>query len=307
MYFVKMGRYACMAILLPMMIFLFCQCGKDHVVSPGGGSNQDRPPLPDPGQYLVTYISVNNIGKDSMVYNDKKQVARKWEFVPFYRRFMNYVDYTYDAEGYVSTAVYYNYIGGYTVLTRRDTIEWVPGKVNIYSTLYSGQTGAVSGKDTWRYKLDNNYQLTIEGSKDTFPSFNEGRMVHYIASNREKEDIIWHKYVLYVESNHLPDVANSREYTMQYGIELNPLYPMIAGNPLLARAILSDVFPDPMDKTYPWLLSKHYVTGMQYIEDDKPVMTSTVSYTLMNNTRVATKQVFPGIQLELNYRYIKMR
>ncbi|RAJ76743.1 hypothetical protein CLV59_108264 [Chitinophaga dinghuensis] len=300
-------RYATVAILMLVVVILFVQCGKDHVATPGGGgSKQGRPPLPDPGQYLVTHITANGIAKDSMVYNDKKQVARKWEYVALYRRFMNYADYTYDDLGYVSTAVYYNYIGGYIVKTRKDTVQWSPGKLDIYSTLYRGQTGEVSGTDEAHYKLDENYRMTLEGRKDTFPIL-YGRMLHYVAPSWNKDDLIAHTFNMWVQVDNSPTIAYLREYNLQYGMELNPLYPVIVGNPMLSKAILNDLYPDANDKTYPWLCSMHYVTGLQYQEDDKPIVNSTVNYTLLPNTRVASKQVFPGTQLELEYRYIKVR
>lgn len=108
-----------------------CQCKKDNTITP--------PPQPEPPKdtYLVTSIRVNNVPKDSLVYNDLHQVTERWDYNPSYRIWQNYVAYTYQPDGYVAIAKYYNENDN-TIksLSRRDSLVWKPMQLIAYTTYY---------------------------------------------------------------------------------------------------------------------------------------------------------------------------
>ncbi|SHL66073.1 hypothetical protein SAMN05444266_104310 [Chitinophaga jiangningensis] len=276
-------------LLMHAVIFNSCKHEAGELTPP-----TQPPTLPSPGKYLVSAIYVNGIPKDTLIYNDARQVIRRWEFVPFYRKFIDYIDYTYNTNGYVKLADYYTYIGGSMLHTKRDSVSISTGEMTTYTTLFRGD-GTVSGYDTVQYTTDtyNQLNLAVKGAQGIIYSkytYNDRAMTGY-------------RYKITVPGS----IPIDRNYAFEYSTNTNPLYPITLANPLLMRTLVKDIYPYPMDTVLPWLASQHYVNKITYTAETKPPVTSAVTYTYTDTTRFAASQYLPALGITINYRYKVIR
>ncbi|NIG54987.1 hypothetical protein [Chitinophaga sp. Cy-1792] len=282
-------------IVLTVATFLYaCKHGNNEAPQP------IAPPLPSAGNYLVSAIYVNGAPKDSLIYNTSKQVTRLWQYVPFYRKFLNYVDFTYQENGYVKTADYQTYIGGNMLHTQKDSVALTSGMMTVYAVKYRGD-GAVSGYDTIQVTTDTYNHLKLAGSeKPVFLSPPGVYMTFYTKYTYTDRELTAFRYVNKVERGDLVD----RNYTFAFNGNSNPLYPHMLANPVLMRAVTQDVYPLPSDSLYPWLASQHYVSEVTFSSETQTTLTSSkVGYTYLDNTPYATAQTFPNLGIMMNYRY----
>lgn len=285
------------ALLLLMMVPA-CQCKKDNNVTP--------PPRPEPPKdiYLVTAIRVNNVPKDSLVYNDQQQVTERWDYNSSYRIWQNYIAYTYNQEGYVSMAKYYNENDN-TVksLSQKDSVAWNADRFIIYTTFYRELGNEISGYDTLNYLQTNNQKLlTLVGTKDTI-SIVVGVAVLYKQYQYNGKDITqfldmnwYHVY------NGEPDLLTNT-FDLAYLPLENPLFPQVSKNPLLFRTIGGDKFPYPSDEYYPYLLSEHLTAAFTYKTDNVPSKICPITYKMYDTTHYPQTQSIAGINKTISYTY----
>ncbi|HVI47291.1 MAG TPA: hypothetical protein VM802_20605 [Chitinophaga sp.] len=299
----KYLMYYCTLLLL--IFSPACQCKKDAVVSPG---EIPPPPVPPANDYLVTAIFVNGIPKDSLIYNKKNQVTERWEFHSYYRLWLSHTVYRYNSNGYVKEAEYYNEVA-YNVKgrTQKDSLVWAPGLLTIYTTFYRLQDGAVSGSDVSKLALNNNNQVITAGTRDTIIyTIVKGKFLSYIGYEFTGNDIRELMDMTYVAIENSVPVTNIQHFKMDYDEgRLNPLYPAVAGNPLLLRALAGDVYPLPRNELYPYLCSKHYVTQVQKITESGPPVSSVAVYTKDETSRYASTQTLGNHGITISYHYRK--
>lgn len=287
----------CTALLL-FIIAPACQCKKDNSVTP--------PPRPEPPKdiYLVTSIRVNNVPKDSLVYNDQHQVTERWDYNTSYRIWQNYVAYQYNQEGYVSMARYYNENDN-TIksLSQKDSVAWTTDRIIVYTTFYRELGNEISGYDTLGYLHINNQRLlTLAGTKDTIP-IGVGVAVLYKQYQYNGKDITqfldWNWYHV---ANRQP-TSFMNKFDLAYLPFGNPLFPQVSKNPLLFRAIGGDNFPYSSNEYYPYLLSEHLAGAFTYEADDVPSKICPVTYKMYDTTHYPQTQSIAGINKTIDYTY----
>ncbi|SEW54695.1 hypothetical protein [Chitinophaga arvensicola] len=270
--------------------------------------NEVTPPGPDPVKavYLVTAIRVNDIPKDSLVYNDKYQAIERWDYNTTYRKWQNYVTYTYSPDGYLAAAKYYNEIE-YNVksLTQKDSIVWNTGNLTIYTTNYRELGTAISGYDTVRQLINAQRQLIQEGSKDTVQLLDilGGLMVTYTEYTYKNNDLTGFLNMNYLTvRNTAPSLVISK-YDITPTVLKNPLYPQVSKNPLLFRAILGSKFPDLVNEYYPYLVGEHLIAGVGVQIDNKPRISATPTFGWIDASANPLFQIMSQIDRNVTFSY----
>jgi len=286
--------------LLLLLIISACRCKKDNSVTP--------PPPPDPPKdiYLVTAIRVNNVPKDSFAYNDLRQITEKWDYNTTYRKWQNYIAYTYRPDGYVAAATYYNEIE-YNVksLTQKDSLVWSTNNITTYTTFYRELGTAISGYDTTRQFINDHRQLTLEGSKDTIPLVDilGGVMVAYTQYAYQNNNLTQFVNMNYLTIRNGPPSLVMSKYDIIYTTLKNPLYPPLSKNPHLLRSIIGEQFPNTSNDYYPYLVSEHLLGSMQYATENTPLTTTIATYTWVDTSFSPQTQVIPRIDKSISYSY----
>lgn len=276
-----------------------CQCKKDSVTPPA-------PPDPVKDIYLVTSIRINGVPKDSFVYNDRYQVKERWDYNPSYRIWQNYISFSYNADGYLKKASYYNENDNtLKSLSQQDSIVWTPGRLKIYNTFYRELGEVISGYDSAFMQLLPDNKLALTGSKDTVHMSGtiRGERVYfqeYQYNNNEISRFIAVDYFNHFDSP--PVIKEVYDFEMQYNQQNNPLYQQVAKNPILLRAITSDLL-HANENGYPFLASEHYVTAIKYQHNSLPAINVTVSYQPFDTSGYPVTQSLPGLNTTVTYNY----
>ncbi|WP_343743704.1 hypothetical protein [Chitinophaga sp.] len=273
-----------------------CQCKKEHVDPP-------QPPAPPQDTWLVTSISLNGIPKDSFVYNDQQQLVQHWDYNTSYRQWQNYVVFSYNADGYVKMARYYNENDNTTKsLSQQDSLAWTSGKLWVYTTRYRDMGAGISGYDTTLLLVNTNRQFTLSGSKDTF-IFNQGiygdmvRFKEYTYLQQDVRQFTGHNYVNVIGA---PTILEEYRYTMTYGSQVNALYRFLVKNPLLIQLVTADL--QNTWKGFPYLASEHYVNSVRYEDAAGTQTTLPVTYTPFDTSAYPKEQLI-GQNTSISYRY----
>lgn len=287
------------ATVLSLMLAPACQCKKESTLP-------TRPGEIPKDSHLITVIKINNVPKDSLVYNDQQQVTERWDYNTTYRRWQNYITYKYNADGYVTMVKYYNENDNtYKSLSQQDSLVWNNGVLIAYSTRYREMGNEISGYDTIRLKLNSNNQLTMLGSKDTLLVFPGGKMVYYTEYQYDGNNIRSFTDMSY---NITADDAVSAtlftdSYEMTYNQVRNPLYKLGAKNPYLFRTLIGDNFPDLSNKYFPFLGSERYVTNIKYKSEVIPFANISVTYKMLDGGNYAQTQTFEELNMVISYSY----
>ncbi|SJZ53508.1 hypothetical protein SAMN04488128_101622 [Chitinophaga eiseniae] len=289
-------KYGWCLLTVVLLLTHACQCKKEHVDPPS-------PPPPPQDTYLVTSIRLNGIPKDSFVYNDRLQLIQRWDYNTSYRQWQNYIAFSYNADGYVKTAHYYNENDNtLKSLSQRDSLAWTSGRLMIYSTLYRNLGEEISGYDTTSLQINTSRQFTLAGSKDTFIFDNTifGTMLQFKEYTYQQQDVqqfVTHNYVN-ITGGTL--VLEGYRYTMTYNGQTNPLHRYLSRNPLLLQAVTADLQNNW--KGYPYLASEHYVTSIQLQEVNGGSMTMPVTYTPLDTSAYPKDQRI-GDNTVITYQY----
>lgn len=297
-------QYPLITLLLGTALWLLviapgCQCKKDNTVNP--------PPRPGPPKdiYLVTSIRVNNVPKDSLVYNDKYQVTERWDYNPSYHIWQNYIAYQYNQEGYLSIAKYYNENDN-TIksLSQKDSLVWKPAQLVTYTTFYRELGTEVSGYDTAYMQLTPDHLPTLEGTTDTL-----------VLDGIPAIGVIYRQYLYqgkdisrFTDMNYFlvrygtPTLTMSR-LDMTYNQFDNPLFAQVAKNPNLFRAIANDNYPFFSNEYYPYLVSEHLVSNITYESDKMAATSSPVTYKMQDTTNFPQIQTIAGLNKTISYTY----
>lgn len=287
------------ATVLSLMLTPACQCKKDT-------TRPNRPEEIPKDSHLVTVIKVNNVPKDSLVYNDQQQVTERWDYNTTYRMWQNYITYKYNADGYVTMVKYYNENDNtYKSLSQQDSLVWGSGTLIAYSTHYRELGSEISGYDTTWLKLNNKQQLTMLGSKDTFSVFPSGKIVYYTEYQYDGNNIRSFTNMSYNITANDPVSATlyTDSYAMEYNQVRNPLYKLGAKNPYLFRTLVGDNFPDLTNKYFPFLGSERYVTNIKYKSEAIPFTNVSVTYKMLDGSNYAQTQTFAGLNMVIGYSY----
>lgn len=297
-------QYPLITLLLGTALLLLvtapgCKCKKDNTVNP--------PPRPEPPKdiYLVTAIRVNNVPKDSLVYNDKHQVTERWDYNPSYRIWQNYIAYQYNQEGYLATAKYYNENDNtYKNLSQKDSLVWKPAQLVTYTTFYRNEGNEISGYDTAYMQLTPDHLPTLQGSTDTIKTdVPSGVAVIYTQYLYQGKDISRFTNMNYFRiRNNTPDLTMSR-FDLTYNQFDNPLFPQVAKNPNLFRAITNDNYPFFSNEFYPYLVSEHLVSNIRYESDKVAATSSPLNYKMQDTTNFPQIQTIPGLNKTISYTY----
>ncbi len=297
-------KYPLITLLLGTALLLLitapgCQCKKDNTVTP--------PPRPEPPRdiYLVTAIRVNNVPKDSLVYNDKQQVTERWDYNPSYRIWQNYIAYQYNQEGYLTIAKYYNENDNTEKsLSQKDSLVWKPAQLVTYTTFYRNQGEEISGYDTAYMQLSPDHLLTMEGSTDTIQmEIISAVGVIYTQYLYQGKDISQFTNMNYFRIlNNTPDLTMSR-FDLTYNQFDNPLFGQVAKNPNLFRAIGGDNYPFFSNEYYPYLVSEHLVNNIRYESEKVPATSSAVTYKMQDTTNFPQTQTIAGLNKTITYTY----
>ncbi|WP_142686261.1 hypothetical protein [Chitinophaga polysaccharea] len=276
-----------------------CQCKKDNTITP--------PPQPEPPKdiYLVTAIRVNNVPKDSLVYNDQHQVTERWDYNPSYRIWQSYIVYQYNQEGYLSIAKYYNENDN-TVksLSQKDSLVWKPAQLVTYTTFYRELGTEISGYDTAYMQITPDRLLTLEGSTDTLvldgiPAI----AVIYRQYRYQGKDVNQFTDMNYFLVRYgSPNLTMSR-FDLAYSQLNNPLFAQVAKNPNLFRAIVNDNYPFFSNEFYPYLISEHLVTNIRYESEQIAPKNCPVTYKMYDTTNFPQTQTIAGLNKTLSYTY----
>jgi hypothetical protein len=280
-----------------------CQCKKDT-------TRPNRPEEIPKDSHLVTVIKVNNVPKDSLVYNDQQQVTERWDYNTTYRMWQNYITYKYNADGYVTMVKYYNENDNtYKSLSQQDSLIWTSGILITYITRYREMGAEISGYDTSRLKLNSNKQLTLLGTKDTLllplPGPLPSKLVNYAEYQYDGNNIRSFTNMSYNITANDPVSATlyTDSYAMEYNQVRNPLYKLGAKNPYLFRTLIGDNFPDLTNKYFPFLGSEHYVTNIKYKSEAIPFTNVSVTYKMLDGSNYAQTQTFAGLNMVIGYSY----
>jgi hypothetical protein len=288
------------ATVLSLLLAPACQCKKE-TTAPG------KPPEIPRDSHLVTAIRINNVPKDSLVYNDQQQVTERWDYNTTYRIWQNYTTYQYNKDGFVTSAAYYNENDNtLKSLSQRDSIVWTPGKLIIYSTNYRELGTEISGYDTTRMELNNSQQLTLLGSRDTLLlDFPPSKGLFYTDYQYDGNNIRQYTDMSYIiiVADPSSGILYMDRFEMEYNQVRNPLYKLVAKNPLLFRQLIGDQYQLSIKYFYPFLGSERYVTNVKYQSEAGPLTNAPVAYKMVNGTSYAQTQTLAALNMVISYSY----
>ncbi|WP_143306459.1 hypothetical protein [Chitinophaga vietnamensis] len=280
-----------------LLAVLSWQCRKDHPVA--------NPPRPPDKQEVVVSIYLNGVPRDSLVYNSLGQVIEKWDYTKTYHHWQNYTRYTYNANGYITGAGYFSELrANIRDLTQTDSVVWLAGKMVIYSVMYRAYGVEMSGRDTSFYQLNAQQQINLAGTRDTIRHLGAIvlKSLMFLQYDFKENDISRLQDINYFLVLNSPEVKKKLQYDMEYGPYTNPLFRVVARNPLLLRSLAGEVFPLPRNAMYPFLGSEHYVSFLRYTHNDAAPLSSAATYTMLGNGYAQTQE-FKEMNLLFEYHY----
>lgn len=289
------------ATVLSLMLAPACQCKKDT-------TQPSKPEEIPKDSRLVTSIRINNVPKDSLVYNDQQQVTERWDYSTYKRQWQNYTTYTYNGGGYVTMAKYYNENDNTSKsLSQKDSVVWQASKLFIYTTKYREMGTVVATRDTTTLALNSNNQLTLLGTKDTlsFLPYLNNKFVLYIDYQYTGNNIRSFNFMSYniMIGNAASEAIYKDNFEMQYNQTRNPLYKLVAKNPILFRTLIGENFPGTSNQYFPFLGSERYVTNIKYQSEAIPLTNVPVTYKMVDTTNYAQTQTFTGLNMVISYGY----
>ncbi|MCW3467454.1 hypothetical protein [Chitinophaga nivalis] len=256
------------------------------------------PPEPPKDLYLVSSITINGIPRDSLIYDNRHRLQKRWIYDNYYKEWSSYVLYIYETDGRLRAAYnYYTDPNHRSYLTSIDSLGWEPKRFITYTTFYREEGEAISGYDTTKNWYRNEEgRLGLIGSKSWHYTF-VGKQLAY-------EEFDYHNNNLtgYTFMDHylFPDQTSNLQqdiFTITYGELPNALYPITSRNPLLLA--------EWAKAGYPYFGSEYLATAIQLTSSQtaSPSVAIQVTGIFYPGSNYMQEQWYSGINKKILYRY----